>query len=126
MRKAHKPEIYNDVSEIMKGLAELIKSERASRRRPVGDARVACPGSMTIAQLRDILPPGFKAREDGHQRRWQAWLPDFRELSSISRSWLCYGKDKAAILVAKEAWRVAVDFFGADPPPAELFDGYAI
>ena len=77
------------------------------------------PSAFTRTQLRELLPPTFGAGHDSIQKRWRAYSLTFK-CPGVSRAWLAHGKDRAAWLVAAEAWKLYRRRTGADIPPEIL------
>ena len=85
--------------------------ERQRLQKPLGKWRPpvkACISSdLTIAQLRDMIPPEFQANIHKHQARWEIFCPklDFY----CSRSWGKYGFRESAMNACREAWLIFME-----------------
>jgi hypothetical protein len=88
----------------------LTKAEIEQRRRYPTNV---IPGSLEIATVKAMAPPGCTVYHDTWNGRWSLSLDGYVR----SRSWLKYGHSESALLVLAKMWERFMDLYGLDECP---------
>ena len=115
-RSAYRREVTARRAKVVDKIIQDKKTKAALRKRlenPLGKVRfpVQTPEgeTITLEEVRALLPPGYKVNMHRHQARWEVSLlpADVGPLGSafyISKSWGKYGFKESSLVAARTAW----------------------